>query len=241
MVPIDSSYRSSHLSKGSEYHEEFEIIPYRKLIWEIEKQALFKIYEQQFRDTEVRHLDFACGTGRVIELFEGIASFSTGIDVSKSMLAVAEARLHSVEFIEADLTVGGVLANRKFDFITAFRFFAIAEPELRRQAMAALAERLAPDGIIVFNNHKQTNSLTQIVANIVGKGDKITMSHEEVEHLTTGSGLRIERSIPIGILPISEHWRWIPTGAIRILEDILSKLPGIDRLSSNRIYVCNRG
>ena len=82
--------------------------------------------------TPLVHLDFACGTGRILEYFAGRVDSSTGVDVSDSMMEVAGRWPPKAELIEADLTQNDVLGDRRFNLITAFRFFPNAEPELRQ-------------------------------------------------------------------------------------------------------------
>ena len=63
------SYRNSHQNegKGESYHKSFKELPYRSLIWHIEKNYLTKILSKFFiKETQINHLDFACGTGRII-------------------------------------------------------------------------------------------------------------------------------------------------------------------------------
>ena len=43
--------------------------------------------------------------------------------------------------VEGDLTREPLLGERRFDLVTAFRFFPNAEPALRRDVMAALVRR----------------------------------------------------------------------------------------------------
>ena len=64
---------------------------------------------------------------------------AVGVDLSPSMLEVARKNKRSAEIIEADLTRSDVLGDRKFNLITAFRFFPNAEAELRSEAMQVLA------------------------------------------------------------------------------------------------------
>src|SRR5690606_36004888 len=62
-------------------------------IWEQQKRLLADLIRRQRRagrPTSV--LDFACGTGRVLQLAEGLADESVGVDVSPAMLAVARRR-----------------------------------------------------------------------------------------------------------------------------------------------------
>ena len=121
-------------------------------------EILKGVLDEYFAGKEVHHLDFACGTGRIIEFMSGHTTESTGVDVSPSMLAEARGKGIDARLIEADITDSDELAGETFNLITAFRFFLNAEPELRASAITALGKRLAPDGVLVFNNHHNSGS-----------------------------------------------------------------------------------
>lgn len=158
-VPYED-YRSSHLDKGRGYHDKFEGANYRAVLWKLERAILTRIVQRRFRDRDaVRHLDFACGTGRVLSHLSPLVGQSVGVDVSESMIEVAREELPDVQVHLADVTRDPVLDDQRFELITAFRFFPNAEWKLRDDAMAKLVQLLAPDGVIVFNNHIRKGSL----------------------------------------------------------------------------------
>jgi len=77
------SYRTSHIhpDKGKTYHALFSQSPYRSMVWQFEKQILNNILEEYFKEEEIDHLDFACGTGRILSYLEGKTTTSTGSHV----------------------------------------------------------------------------------------------------------------------------------------------------------------
>ena len=127
----EKSYRESHLQKGAEYHSSFASRPHLAITWKLERKLLTRIVREYFPDGVPTHLDFACGTGRILGFLSPNTGSSTGVDLSASMLQVAHETLADVEIIEADLTRYDRLGCREFDLITAFRFFPNAEPSLR--------------------------------------------------------------------------------------------------------------
>jgi predicted TPR repeat methyltransferase len=154
------SYRESHKyqSKGAEYEAYYQNKAWQRFLWSREQKIILKILEKYFKGRYVHLLDFACGTGRITEFLENRVKTSTGIDVSGPMLAIAGKKLKRTEIIETDITVENALKPRKFNLITAFRFFLNAEPELRSAAIRAIAELLDEDGYFVFNNHQNSGS-----------------------------------------------------------------------------------
>lgn len=242
---IDTSYldyRLSHLAqeKGNSYHRTFSSNPYRKMIWKFEKRILDGILSEFLANHELYHLDFACGTGRILAHFAARAAVSVGVDVSPSMLAVARKFLYSSELFEADLTKNDILGDRKFNLITVFRFFPNAQPSLREDSMRVLMKHLDTDGCIVFNNHKNIASMKFRLARLRGCGGSTGMSLNEVHDLLAKNGLKICKKYSLGFTPANENHTFIPIFLLQRLEQILSGYLPIWHLGENIIFVCRR-
>jgi hypothetical protein len=82
------------------------------------------------------------------------------------MLAVARDRVRAATLVEGDATRDpAVLGGRRFDFITAFRFFLNAQSALRDEAMAFLASVLKDEeSRLLFNVHGNRYSTRVLVA-----------------------------------------------------------------------------
>jgi predicted TPR repeat methyltransferase len=234
------SYRESHLNKGSDYHDRFRDNPRRQLLWRLEQELLGRILRRHLGQRPIDHLDFACGTGRILALLEDRTRSSTGVDVSPSMLAIARTHVHRAELIEADLTRSEVLAGRRFDLITAFRFFPNAEPELRREALAALAARLGDDAILVFNNHCHLAGLSYRLARLASRGRVAHsgMWDAEVATLVAGAGLEIRARYHAGVLPETETRLLRPRRLVFAFERAATRLP-LAGFASDVLYVCS--
>lgn len=243
-----SSYRESHLHKGSEYHETFEALPHRAMMWRLEQTLLVRLLSACFPVGPPTHLDFACGTGRLLGFLEPRVASSTGVDVSPTMLSVARAELPEARIIEADLTTDDPLGDETFELVTAFRFFPNAEPELRSAAMTAVARHLAPDGALIWNNHKHDRSLVRRIALALGRPQRAapsgemdrTMTRAEVQALVAEAGLRIDSEHPIAVLPFTDKVMPKPASLVGALESALASLPGAAAWAQNLIYVCRR-
>lgn len=236
-------YIDRHKARGSDYDETFspELNPYRAMIWRLEQRALTAILNEHPAPGKIALLDFACGTGRILGHFHGRVASATGVDVSPSMMEVARKVAPEAELIEADLTTRDSLGDRRFDLITAFRFFPNAEPDLRRAVVPVLARHLAPDGLFVFNNHKNRNSLARRISRVLGREVvRGTMSHAEVEELMALGGLHIREVIPLGTLPVSDQHLLLPVSLLERLERWLSGVPSLAALAQNVIYICGR-
>jgi predicted TPR repeat methyltransferase len=239
------SYRDSHTyaAKGAEYERHYETQPWDRFLWSRERQILLGILDKYFAGKDVHLLDFACGTGRITSLLEDRVETSTGVDVSGSMLAIARKKLKRTEIIEADITAENILKPRKFNLITAFRFFLNAEPELRLAAIAELAELLAEDGYLVFNNHHSLGSpwikLLHWRYRLKNpKGIFNVMSIEQMIELAENAGLEIVEIYPAGFfhppkIPVSHRLN-------RVIDNIACRFRFLSRFSESPIAVCRR-
>ena len=84
-------------------------------------------------------IDFACGTGRVLEYLAGHASEVIGVDISPAMLEVARRRCPDARLVEGDITVDPELVTESADIVTAFRFLLNAEPRCARARWSGCA------------------------------------------------------------------------------------------------------
>jgi len=235
-------YRESHLQseKGRSYHAMFSNNPYRRMVWQFEKGILDRIAAAFYGNAEIHHLDFACGTGRILSYLEDRTKSTVGVDLSPSMLEVARSNNKSAELIEADLTRNDVLGARKFNLITAFRFFPNAQSELRMEAMQALARHLDDNGFLVFNNHKNTGSTMNRLARLCGPKGCAGMSIVETQRLLVESHLEIVQTYHLCVFPAWERHTRLPIFVLRAIETVLSRMHCLQNLGGNLIYVCRR-
>ena len=238
------SYRDSHkyLSKGAEYEAHYEKQHWEKFLWMREQEIILWILEKYFAGRDIHLLDFACGTGRITGFLETHVKTSTGVDVSGSMLAIAREKLERTEIIEADITADKVLEGRKFNLITAFRFFVNAEPSLRSAAMQALSRLLSEDGYFVFNNHQSYGSpwiklLYMRHQQKNSQGIFNVMTVDEMNRLVEDVGMEIVELYPAGFFhPPKIAAPQVVTSAV---ERLCCRLKPLTRLSESPIAVCS--
>ncbi len=237
---MNDDYRSSHLSqeKGIRYHDAFLNDPYRRMVWQLEQGIIDNILSTFLRGAEIYHLDFACGTGRILSYLKNRTKKTVGVDLSPSMLEVARKNNREVEIIEADLTRNDVLMQRKFNLITAFRFFPNAEDSLRQEAMRILASHLDDNGYLVFNNHKNTGSTRNRLARLFGHDDFKGMSIAEVKSLIENSGLTIVKMYHLCTFPASDRYMLLPVAILRFIERVLSHISVLCNFGENLVFVC---
>jgi predicted TPR repeat methyltransferase len=237
-----SDYRKSHLGKdkGESYHAMFVNNQYRRMVWDFEKIILDRIINSYFNGSNIRHLDFACGTGRILNYLANRSTESVGVDLSTSMLDIARNNNLSSEIIEADLTKYDVLGDRRFNLITAFRFFPNAQPTLRTQVIHVLERHLSDDGYLVLNNHRNTSCARNRVARLLGGGYLDGMSLDEVRSLIAKANLKIIDIHPVSIFPSSENRLLLPIFLLRQTEAILCNIRPLRNFAENLIFICQR-
>ena len=215
------------------------------MVWRLERKLLSRIVQEHFPTDPPTYLDFACGTGRILGLLSPVAASSTAVDVSPSMLQVARDSVTDVEFIEADITRDDRLGSRRFDLITAFRFFPNAGEPLRQESLTAIKRHLNPDGVLIFNNHLNRSSLLQRATSVRRRmlsapkpSTPFGMSRKEAYELITSAGMKVEREYYLAVLPLNDRHMLLPSGLVETLESILSRVGLFAPLAQNLIFVC---
>jgi SAM-dependent methyltransferase len=237
MAPPHVDYRKSHTAKGVDYDQRFVEHAYRALLWDLEREALDDILPPE-RCRELDFLDFACGTGRVLRYLMGRVGSATGVDVSASMLAIAARSTGGARLVQGDVTREPLFPSASFDLVTAFRFFARAEAELRSAALVAIHDLLRPDGLFVFNNHVNAANLRSRVKRLLHVGLVEGMAHGEVRALLDDHGFRIERVYPIGLWPGTERAPKVLMPLLRPVERVPAGWRPLAPLANDVIYVC---
>ena len=64
----EQDYRNSHTAAGfgAGYDENYETLPGMVYMWKREQRVLKDILSRHFAGRQIVHLDFACGTGRIL-------------------------------------------------------------------------------------------------------------------------------------------------------------------------------
>jgi SAM-dependent methyltransferase len=211
------NYSSSHLAKGPGYHERFSELPGRALMGSLEAAFL----ENFLRSRSIsKHLDFASGTGRILALSRGLVGERFAIDVSESMLRISRSTDPDVIFVCRDFRSDvPELDGNLFDLITAFRFFANAEPDLRSEAMKFIATKLAPDGCIVLNNHRTYWSVPYLaMRSTCRRSGQYGMTNRQFVKLAASASLSVLGRVSYGIVPQTEARSLLSWGATARIE-----------------------
>ncbi len=254
-----SNYAESYLrpeSSGAAYDRgvgnRFELA-----IHEMERRILSEIHERHFRsDPDIRYLDFACGTGRILAVFADRIRRKVGIDTSTGQIASARKKVPDADLIVGNiLTDPGIARDKDFQLVTCFRLFLNLEPELRLPILRQLYRVLDDDGYLVADNHMNRYSVlglaaffTRKVLRFPRKADAApgqrgiigTMSEFEFKKILRQAGFEVKRIYRLSILPGHGPIVLLPVKWLLWVERRLSRVPLLNLLSKNQIYACCR-
>jgi SAM-dependent methyltransferase len=191
------SYRVSHLAKGGDYDQALARDPLDAYMARRERELLLTLVSRLYPAGLRRSLDFACGTGRISQLLDGISAQPFAVDVSATMLAEAIRKCPRTMFFTQDITAAP-LPIEPVELVTAFRFFGNAEDELRRTALQAIWRCLVPGGFLVLNNHRNPWSVPSLVLRAAGERVPLDLHYWKLKKLLRRAGFRVRRTYGLG-------------------------------------------
>lgn len=226
-------------------------------IFRLERIILLDLFRRlRCSDPYTTYLDFACGTGRIIDVFRSLIQTKVGVDTSAGQLAVARAKVPDAEFVHGNvLAEPALLGGREFNLITSFRLLLNLEPENRVPILRALRGLLTTDGYLVIDNHMNRHSILGLLALFAHKVLRVpkkplvpagcrgiisTMSESEMREALAAAGLQVEEVHRIFMLPGYKGFQLLPTRWLVPFEAFLSRIPVANRLCKNQIYVCRQ-
>jgi SAM-dependent methyltransferase len=237
-----TDYRSSHLdARCPAAFDGHYVTGHGHLYWNhFERPYLAELFARLGREYAGRYLDFACGTGRIMELASPHFGETVGIDVSEPMLAEARRRVPGARLILADVMTDPPDVG-SFQVISLFRFILSAEDHLREGVLRWLRTAIAPDGVLVVNNHLNKWSLTGVrhrVRNVLQGRRGSPPTHGYMESLLRRGGFEIVERYGFGILPPWRNTRPSVSAPLLHMERVLGKSKGLQAYAKDQIYVC---
>lgn len=237
-----TDYRSSHLDpRCPGQFDGHYVTGHGHLYWNhFERPYLEKLFERLGREHHGRFLDFACGTGRIMELAYPHFIETVGIDVSEAMLSEARRRIPNARLIHVDVMTDPPDVG-KFQVISLFRFILSAEDHLREGVLEWLRTVIAPDGVLVVNNHLNHWSISGLrhrLRNVVRgrRGGPPTERH--IDNLFRRCGFEIVEAYGFAIIPPWRNTRLFPSTPLLRLERLLGASRRLQRHAKDRIYIC---
>lgn len=238
------SYKDSHkwVDFASNYDRNISG-KFEDRIYQIEYLILTEVLNQLFVNKDISVMDFACGTGRVTGIISKVYPNTMGFDISEDMLAVARQKYPQLKFLKKDITNDDM--DKRFDLITAFRFFLNAEYELKELILSKFNDLLQNDGYIVFNIHMNNPSILFILSRIkyllwLTKIKQNGMSYTEVKKLAEKCGFHIVYSRWYSFLLGNPLLTFLPFGLLKSIDLVLSKIPVLRFFSKDLIYVLKK-
>ncbi len=231
------SYRKNFLNERAKIYEnkEYGKDSYYSLMWDIEKLFLINFFKKHKINN---YLDFATGNGRVIEFAEKYVDESTGVDVSPDMLDIAEEKVKKSKLINQDITKKEL--KKKYDLITAFRFFLNAEENLRKEVLKEFKKILEPKGYIIISNQGNTYSFryfTYLICNNIFGKNLNQISKKELENLFNKYGFKLINYRGVGFVPKVVYNVPFLRKIFFKLDKILYKIKFLSNFSHNQILV----
>lgn len=235
------NYTESHVGRGADYDDGFASLPVRSLMWEMEQEVLHDLVAR----TGARSvLDFACGTGRITEVLarELPDADVVGVDVAASMLAVAQTRVPTARFLNADGTdLGALVPDGTVDLVSAFRFFPNADPPLRAAATAAITTAVRPGGFVVLNNHRNFWSSSYVARRLRPGADAPGALNSQVVDPFLERGFTVVERRSLGVLPQSDERMYVGPQRLALrLERRLRRLARSHTAGTNTIWLLRK-
>lgn len=224
------------------YHESLQ----KRIDWRLWEELivpeLYQVLTKLKNLGAEKYLDFACGTGRVIDVSGSIFPHTTAIDISPQMIKFASSRHENVSFIVADVTAEPSLILERFDCVTIFRFLLNAESSLRRQALSWLSKHVEPGGYLVGNVHLHSLIVAGMLAMTSHRffGRSVSyLSRKETETLLEKAGFKVEEWRGYRILP-TLMGRSLLGDSVQLKGEKLCKKLGLGVIGSDQMFVARR-
>ncbi|MFI2432286.1 methyltransferase domain-containing protein [Streptomyces sp. NPDC018693] len=214
---------------------------YDDYVWALERPVVVDaLRRERERRGRLRVLDFACGTGRILQAVDGVADELTGVDISAEM-----ARRAAAACPRATLRTGCVLTedvlSGPYEAVTVFRFFVNAPQQVRLPILRKIRQHMEPGALLVFNNHGHSPSLRSLAVRVPRPrpSHPNELRHRDIVGLLDASGFRIERRCGFSMFPAVVH-RNVPASVLR-RADAVAASPGLralaGRLMIEQLYV----
>lgn len=237
------SYRESHtaLGKGKSYDNSNQN-KYDSVIWDkFVKPYLRANLKELAAKGSKKYLDFACGTGRILNQGNYYFDDVTGIDISEEMLKEARKRVPDATFHCQDVTTTDNI-SQKFDCVTLFRFILNAEPELRKEVLCWLYEHMEDDGVLIFNNHMNLYSVRGLItwiSRLFGNKKVNYLTTKQVTDDLTSAGFTITSCKNFWVLPTINGKAILGMKLQTIIERFLFKL-GFGCFGSEQVFIARK-
>lgn len=238
-------YRESHVNEGrgaaydGSYREGTALAFYWQHFEKPYLEATFRSLRSRYPGG--RYLDFACGTGRILQLGASYFGAAVGVDVSDAMLDKAREKVPQAHIVKADVLNTPVDLGQ-FDVVTLFRFLLRAG-DLREPVLRYLRGVIRDNGTLIVNNHRNAYSLRGLAyrASTTFKpndSEYELLTDGQVEELLNRCGFAVIERYSFGVVPSSKGRLIIPSSLLLPIERMFQAPRMLGGLAKNRIYIC---
>ena len=232
------------------YNEcEYAASSYSSIIWRMQRPLLRTWLRQCLAEhPEPRHLDFACGTGRITQMAEEVFGEVDGLDISQEMVSLARQRCPESRFFVGDVLNEPDLCPGPYTSISTFRLILNLDPPLRLPILRQIHSRLGSGGKLILNVHGSSHSLRQPAIiwkrwrHPVGQRDGLmlnSMSPGEITTCLEAVGFSVEERKGFGVLPPTLY-RWPLRGFWIALDRFLSRVGFLQPFCVDLMYRASR-
>jgi ubiquinone/menaquinone biosynthesis C-methylase UbiE len=194
------------------YEKKAEILRYSKMFSSQSEKMIseLEIYVTKKIAAEMKnkesYLDVACGFGRITIPVSEVFKKSFGLDSSSKMIKLFKSK--NIKLMKSDATEIS-FPDKKFDFITCFRFVMNFEKKDRIKILKEINRVLKDDGIFVCNlhiNRYSVRGLMTCIRNIFTKQKQPNLSYLQIRNNLGESGFKIIKLYGIKILPYYNNY-----------------------------------
>jgi len=192
------------------------------------------------------YLDFACGSGRLLELLAPEFQIKVGLDISAQMIDRAAQNVPHAQLYRRNVTEDPTPLIDSFDLITVFRFVLNSDHDDRFAALSWLSAQLRDsESLMIINNHGNLWShklFSHLARRLFSTSTTVTgnvMSGRAFERIVEAAGLRVVSRRGFGFLG-GTLAGVVGMTRMKSIQASLNRLPFIDRFAEDQIYVVAR-
>lgn len=210
-----------------------------------QRRYLRRLVRDAFPTQRPTQHDFACGTGRAVELLHGLVRDAHGYDTSAQMLARAAENGHHAHWhqiaesgpVPAPETVPGT------SIVTVFRLLLNVPEEVRERSIAFAARALPTytSGLLVVQNHGNSRSLRHLRARRNAANPWFSeLPDDQVLEILERQGFTLVGRRGFAVFPKGWYAPRLTRPIVRAIDDLLCASRIFDRFAVDVLYVARR-